>query len=76
MDSTKKAVSILSKKRYQQISDTLHKTIQDEDKVKQVLEDIKTIMNFDPSASRYNEHVREHIQAYRLKKRNNQQTTM
>jgi hypothetical protein len=63
----KKAVSIMSKKRYHLIEETLHKTVEDPVKVATVLQNIKEIMNFDPEAKQYNERVASHIRNYRQK---------
>ena len=64
----KKAVSILSKKRFQQIEDLLRQQLQNDDKLFVTMEKFKEIMNFDPTRSRYNEHVKDQIQEYRRRK--------
>ena len=50
---TAKGVSIMSKKRYQEIADSLYMVFNDADKVEEALKHIRLIMNFDPKVKRY-----------------------
>lgn len=68
MEPTRKAASMLSKKRYQQISDMLSQVFQDEQKVNEALTKIQEIMQFDPEMSTYTPEIGKRKQAS-LKKR-------
>lgn len=50
----KKAVSILSKKRFQLITDLVSAIEADADKTNSIMRGIMEIMNFDPSLKQYN----------------------
>lgn len=64
----KKAVSIMSKKRYHLIEETLRKTIDDPNKLANVLQSIQEIMNFDPNRNTYTPEVKERVLQWRKKK--------
>lgn len=53
MEATRKSTSMLSKKRYCEITKMLTQVIQDDKKVQEALQKLQEIMNFDPDMSTY-----------------------
>jgi hypothetical protein len=62
---SKKPTATLSKTRFKEICESLTTIIQDDDKVRQVIESIQTILNFDPNIPQYTPEVGKKIKEYR-----------
>ena len=63
-----RALTSFNKKRYSEIESQLTKKGFDESAVASVLETLRTVLNFDPSATIYTPDHRERVKEYRKKK--------
>ena len=72
----RKAVSMMSKKRFQEICDVLTHAIDDHEKVQEVIESIKDIMGFDPEVKQYTPEQGKKTMEYRRKLRDEKGVSM